>query len=528
MGKGAMGIHQGDGKYFVTLKYNLAYCTARINALNARLAALAIEIASLPAGDEKTKKQLEYNSLALEKSYIQAHFPSNPIVEAWCADLTEDLAGDVGIIEIAEQEATGFNIQPGYGGNAAYNAARDGLMTPAICQDWAGLYWNWALRPGSQKWKPGYRYGTITAIDYGAHTCSVEPDVTVSEDQHLYVNQTGFAVPLLNVPIVYMDCNSNAFEVGDKVIIKFTGRDWTTPKVIGFKANPQKCCTFTFVLNSEDGTVITLASGKLVYFEIYDYLGNYLDTSWEWDSTHSRWCVSLDDPADYDAVNGHFIDYYVTTFAVVPVQYPRRYKAADKRDSDDLTFIGHYTESVPYWSLTNRDPILPDCSCDPIVFPGFYAGEAGTPREIRIIDVEASVEYQVSFVVNGLMSGLFYGQFYFCHPTLNTCEQCLELAGPMCIGAYSSGAGYLFNDDLLVSTDQGDLSTNTETNPISAVHTVGVEGVYAARTHTIEVVYTGDEPRTFTQPCLGGTVDFPLEFTCAKVGANAISAAPIL
>jgi hypothetical protein len=98
----------------------------------------------------------------------------------------------------------------------------------------------------------------------------------------------------------------------------------------------------------------------------------------------------------------------------------------------------------------------------------------------------------------------------------------------MCVGAYSSGAGNLLNDDLLVSTDQGDLTTNTETNPISAVHAVGVEGVYAARTHTIEVTYIGDDPRIFTQECIGGVAEFPLEFTCAKVGAAPIGAAPIL
>ena len=47
---------------------------------------------------------------------------------AWCADLTEELSGDVGIIEIAGDIDKGVNVQPGYEGNAVYNAARDGAM----------------------------------------------------------------------------------------------------------------------------------------------------------------------------------------------------------------------------------------------------------------------------------------------------------------------------------------------------------------------------------------------------------------
>ncbi len=43
------------------------------------------------------------------------------------------------------------------------------------------------------------------------------------------------------VPIDYMDCNSSAFSSNDKVVIEFTGYNWTQPKVIGFAADPRTC-----------------------------------------------------------------------------------------------------------------------------------------------------------------------------------------------------------------------------------------------------------------------------------------------
>ncbi|MEI7635868.1 MAG: transglutaminase-like cysteine peptidase [Syntrophus sp. (in: bacteria)] len=47
-------------------------------------------------------------------------------------------------------------------------------------------------------------------------------------------------VLLSNVPIDYMDgSNENAFEVGDRVIVSFTGQVWAVPKVIGFESHPR-------------------------------------------------------------------------------------------------------------------------------------------------------------------------------------------------------------------------------------------------------------------------------------------------
>lgn len=173
---------------------------------------------------------------------------------AWCADLTEDLSGSVGIIEIAGDRDKGINIQPGYEGNAAYNATRDGELylvpqAPSKEGHQAGVYWNWAMRPGWQKWKPNYRYGTITGIDYEADTCDVVLDACLATDtpdgKEMDVNQSS---SLSGVTIEYMSCNSAAFEVGDEVLVKFEENEWGGAKVIGFKEEPKGCWKYIYVV----------------------------------------------------------------------------------------------------------------------------------------------------------------------------------------------------------------------------------------------------------------------------------------
>jgi hypothetical protein len=52
------------------------------------------------------------------------------------------------------------------------------------------------------------------------------------------VNQTS---TLTNVPIVYQDCNGEAFEVGDSVVVQFMSQNWNAPQIIGFLSNPRPC-----------------------------------------------------------------------------------------------------------------------------------------------------------------------------------------------------------------------------------------------------------------------------------------------
>jgi hypothetical protein len=128
----------------------------------------------------------------------------------------------------------------------------------------AAAFYNLAMLPGWQKWKPTYRYGTITAIDGDTATLTLE--AVTSTQQSLGVNQTS---TLTNVPIEYMSCNGAAFEVGDEVLVKFTGQDWASPKIIGFKDNPV-ACEIPFYIRVKFNGVVPEIGGERIYFEYPD------------------------------------------------------------------------------------------------------------------------------------------------------------------------------------------------------------------------------------------------------------------
>lgn len=125
--------------------------------------------------------------------------PADQIVSAWCADLTEDLTGYVGTIEVPGQRQT-LQILPGYDSSAVYSQMRDGILEPSIAGTPAGAFWNLAMQPGWQKWKPTFRHGTITAID--GDYCSLSLSEAYHRGSALDVN----AYDLFeNVPIEYMN-----------------------------------------------------------------------------------------------------------------------------------------------------------------------------------------------------------------------------------------------------------------------------------------------------------------------------------
>ena len=50
-----------------------------------------------------------------------------------------------------------------------------------------------------------------------------------------------YTAKLAGVSIEYMNCHAAAFADGDEVIVEFTDQDFSQPKVIGFKENPENC-----------------------------------------------------------------------------------------------------------------------------------------------------------------------------------------------------------------------------------------------------------------------------------------------
>jgi hypothetical protein len=146
-------------------------------------------------------------------------------------------------------------------------------MTPAQA------FYSLAMLPGWQKWKPTYRYGTITAIS--GDTADVAMDEAESSQQSLEINQ---ASGLLNVPIEYMSCKGAAFEAGDEVLVKFTGQDWNNPTIIGFKDNPVACCIFEEYFLNLDVDYIWNIIGTTP--DNYDYFRRVTGGSFTPDSSH--------------------------------------------------------------------------------------------------------------------------------------------------------------------------------------------------------------------------------------------------
>jgi len=280
MGKGTIISHAGDGLYNITLNLDTARALAEyaklatvIPAIEAAIEDIEDEIETLRNElslidpfkhvddyvsklNELQHKNKEKNRTTLllasaQKRYqvLGNNIPADPAIQAWCADKTTGLSGEVGIIEVPGERKTLVNIQPGYGGNAAYSSARDGQLQPSISGLANNIFFNWALLPGWQKWMPTYRYGTITSIDTEADTCNVTLEAatsSVKDDNGVALNVNAVDA-LEDVPIVYMDVDGEAFAVGDVVLIKFDSvkadiRDagnWANCTVIGFKDHPK-------------------------------------------------------------------------------------------------------------------------------------------------------------------------------------------------------------------------------------------------------------------------------------------------
>jgi hypothetical protein len=217
----------------------------------ATLEFLDAETAALTARTKLSEAKLQL--LAAQKEHEKVTALKAAITtaerEAWAVDLSTELTvgSTVGIVEI-NGETGRINI-------AAAGAATAGKITPAQSMTEAQAYAGTAIKPGWQKFRPTYRTGIITAIDYETDTCSVSLDAATSstlrprskdadgeitEPVGYDINQTA---ALTDVPIHYMTCNSSVFVVGDAVVVQFQEQDWGQPQVIGFVSNPVGCAT---------------------------------------------------------------------------------------------------------------------------------------------------------------------------------------------------------------------------------------------------------------------------------------------
>jgi len=245
MGKGIIKSGGADGFYNVELTFErkrvdktISLIDTRIEELNAKIDAIFIGEGTIKEREKKIALcELERNLYIKRKEYIQNNMPEDLTVSAWCADLTEDISGNVGTIEVPGERGI-VQIQPGYESNSIYDATRDGQLQPSIASTPAATFYNLAMLPGWQKWKPTYRYGVISNIDTDANTCDVKLDEVESSQQNLDINQE---LDLTGISVSYMSCDSSVFEDGDNVLVKFEGQAWAGAQVVGFKDNPKAC-----------------------------------------------------------------------------------------------------------------------------------------------------------------------------------------------------------------------------------------------------------------------------------------------
>ncbi len=222
--------------------------------VSSRLVEIQVEMVFL--AKERDKADLHLRELQARRAGLVSRqnellaIPQDTQRNLWCADLTEDLSGAVGTVEIPGEGDTRVIIKPGYSGEAGYVCARDGQLHYRAGQSPAQAFFNAAILPGWQRFKPTYRVGTLTAVDDAADTGSVSLDAEVSSAQSLPINQ---AESLSDIPIVYMDCNADAFEVGDRVLVEFVGQDWAAPRIIGFESEPKECCIEEWRMAQTDG-----------------------------------------------------------------------------------------------------------------------------------------------------------------------------------------------------------------------------------------------------------------------------------
>ncbi len=269
MGKATIISEQGEGLYTIQPEWDtsvaqgrIARLTAENGEIDARLSTLDSEITSAEVAffyasdvlqaailneaeqgeiDAKQRavyeRSAEVQNLRRTKSFLQLRKVANEkqiewlesmaatpsTVQAWCADYTENLSGTVGTVEIGRVDVPPI-ILPGGG-------SPEGAMVPIASQSPAAAFYNLAMLPGAAKWRPRYRVGVASNVNKDNHTMSVTLEqVTISGLDCNAVNS------LSSVPVNYMDCNADAFENGNRVLVNMQ-----TKTVVGFANNPEAC-----------------------------------------------------------------------------------------------------------------------------------------------------------------------------------------------------------------------------------------------------------------------------------------------
>ena len=220
----------------VTTPEKLGEVVRKFGIAAAKEAAARRELARLLAEYDANVRKL--NELEALKTAHDA-----AAIDAWCADLSEEIAAST-VVDTFEppgyRDGDAIHIAPYQSDPHSWDSTKVGQLRYAATLNEAQVFVNLAMEAGHLKWRPLWRYGVITEIQSGADTCNLTLEAATSRGPAgaLSLNETA---NLTIVPVVYMNCNSAAFEVGDRVIVMYEGQDRTQPKVIGFADHPRDC-----------------------------------------------------------------------------------------------------------------------------------------------------------------------------------------------------------------------------------------------------------------------------------------------
>lgn len=210
MGRAVITANKGDGLYDILLQYDRGKIPDRLAAISLRLTELTntliptaeaeVEAAQIAlqyaVGDEIPKAtatlfakqrtlaflRLEKISLQKEQSRLNAVPQTMARANVWCTDYTIDLSPNtiVGTMEINGEQSK-IILTPGGDDDI-------GIMQPAGANTPAGTFFNLAIFPWWQRWKPTYRIGEIKEIDYATNTASVCIEDVRSAYQGVLIN----------------------------------------------------------------------------------------------------------------------------------------------------------------------------------------------------------------------------------------------------------------------------------------------------------------------------------------------------
>lgn len=195
----------------------------------------------------RTSLQLEY--LRLDK------VPRTRNRTVWSADYSPDLGiatnGDwnqIGTIEVPGEEQEVL-LYPAKNLFRAWTPAIDGDMTPVAAQSPMAWFYNTCVVTGWQKYRPTYRFAKVLEI-LTATRMKVElipPLKSTYGDVDITPTLADLTLPsYAEVECDYLDCHTQAFSIGDEVVVQYMAQNADQPKVIGFRHNPKPCSQITF------------------------------------------------------------------------------------------------------------------------------------------------------------------------------------------------------------------------------------------------------------------------------------------